>query len=105
MQAWCEHILNIELQKSKKNPLGKNTYNVYLDATGLAAVSKEVFNAICGGQPLLLGGADWPPKLRVGRSTGGGLGRLDCVGWKIGGGGGQRQAGKGGREKGDQRTG
>ena len=69
MQAWCEHILNIELQKSKKNPLGKNTYNVYLDATELATVSKEVFNAICGGQPLLLGGADWPPKLRVGRHS------------------------------------
>ena len=83
-----------------KIPLGKNTYNVYLDATGLAAVSKEVFNAIGGA-----GGAGWPPKLRVGRSTGGGLGRLDCVGWKIGGGGGQRQAGKGGRENGDQRTG
>ena len=57
----------------------------------MVAVSKEVFYAI-GGDPLLLGGADWPPKLRVGRSTGGGLGRLDCVGWKIGGGGGQRQA-------------
>ena len=68
MQAWCEHILNIELQKSKKNPLGKNTYIVYLDATGLASVSKEVFNAI-GGDPLLLGGADWPPKLRVGRHS------------------------------------
>ena len=51
---------------------------------------------------MLLGGADWPPKLRVGRQTGGGLGRLDCVGWKIGGGGGQEQAGNGGREKGWQ---
>ena len=58
----------------------------------MATVCREVFNAIGGGQILLLGGADWPPKLRVGRNTGDGLGRLDCVGLKIGGGGGQRQA-------------
>ena len=60
----------------------------------------------------MLGGAVWSPKMRVGRNSGGGGGlprldscglfRLDWIGWKINGGGGQRQAGNGGREKGDQ---
>ena len=52
---------------------------MYLDAAVLATVCREVFNAIGGGDPLL-GGADWPPKLRVGRNSGDGLGRLDCIG-------------------------
>ena len=60
---------------SDKNPLGKNIYSVFLDA-----VCREVFNAIGRGRHLLLGGADWPPKLRVGRNSGDGLGRLDCIG-------------------------
>ena len=77
----------------------------------MAAVCRVVFIAIGGGESLL-GGAVWSPKLRVGRNSGGGGGlprldscgltRLDWIGWKIGGGGGQRQAGNGGREKGDQ---
>ena len=94
---------------NSKNPLGKNIYSVFLDAAVLATVCREVFNAIGGGESLL-GGAVWSPKLRVGRNSGGGLPRLDnCglskldwIGWKIGGGGGQKQAGNGGREKGDQ---
>ena len=82
--------------------MATNTYSVYLDAAGLATVCREVFNAIGGVDPFL-GGADWPPKLGVGRNSGDGLGRLDCVGWNIGGGGGQRQAWNcGGERKGDQ---
>ena len=75
----------------------------------MATVCREVFNAIGGGESLL-GSAVWSPKLRVGRNSGSGLPRLDScglskldwIGWKIGGGGGQRQAGNGGREKGWQ---
>ena len=65
----------------------------------MATVCREVFNAIGGGESLL-GSAVWSPKLRVGRNSGSGLPRLDScglskldwIGWKIGGGGGQRQA-------------